>query len=312
MTDRSDGARMSSLQSADGPAAVQALSVHDRGLHYGDGLFETIVCLRGQPRFLRDHLQRLSESCARLAIAAPAADELSARILEAGRGGDCIVKLIVTRGEAKERGYRIDPALCPTTLVLRHPLNRPDPAAIQSGVRARLGKLRLAESEQLAGMKHLNRLEQVLARAEWSDPAIGESLLGSRSGELISGTMSNVFIVRQGALETPALERAGVRGVMRAVVLRTARAAGLAAHERAIGWSELPGVREAFLTNSVMGVCPIRELDGRALEVGETTRRVQQLMGPLLAGDAGDARLALPAGDPLLASGARPPGAGGG
>ncbi len=274
-----------------GPS-LDRVSVNDRGLHYGDGLFETIVCLRGRPRFLRDHLERLSQGCTRLAIAMPDAKALDSRILasagaRAGLGpiGDCIVKVIVTRGEAKERGYRIDPALQPTTLVLRYPLHRVDPDSTERGMRVRLGMLRLAESEALAGIKHLNRLEQVLARAEWSDPAIGESLLASRSGELISGTLSNVFIVRNGALETPALERCGVRGVMRSVVLRAARAAGIEARERAIGWSELGGVREAFLTNSVMGVCPIRELDGRALAAGELTRRVQRLMMPLLACD---------------------------
>lgn len=267
---------------------ADTLSVYDRGLHYGDGLFETLVCLAGRPRFLADHLSRVTQGCARLGIPVEPIDALRDRILTTARGGDCIVKLIVTRGAAAERGYRAGPGLTPTTLVLRYPYTAPESALIAAGMRVRLGSLRLAESERLAGMKHLNRLEQVLARAEWSDPAIGESLLGSRSGELISGTMSNVFVVRNSGLETPRLESCGVHGVMRSVVLRTARDAGLAVHERAIPWHDVGEIREAFLTSSVLGVCPIRELDGRALPIGAETRRMQSLMAPLLAGESAD------------------------
>ena len=265
------------------------ISAYDRGLHYGDGLFETIVCLRGRPRFLREHLERLAQGCARLGIALRTPASLGAQVMgAAAHGEDCIVKLIVTRGATAERGYRVPRALDPTVLVLRYPYRAPEASLIETGMRVRLGSLRLSESERLAGMKHLNRLEQVLAREEWSDPAIGESLLASRSGELISGTMSNVFIVRNDILETPLLALCGVRGIMRGMVLRRARTAGIETRERAMPWSENERIGECFLTSSVLGICPVRELDGRPLAVGALTRRLQALMAPLLTNEGGE------------------------
>ena len=102
-------------------------------------------------------------------------------------------------------------------MLLRYPPGRS--ARRREGVRVRLGELRLGENPALAGLKHLNRLEQVLARLEWSDPGIAEALLFSSSGALVSGSMSNVFLVHGGRLATPRLDRCGVAGVMREVVL---------------------------------------------------------------------------------------------
>ena len=261
---------------------MQALSVYDRGLQYGDGLFETIACPDGIPRFLAEHLQRLTEGCRRLHIPWDGAELLRQEIGHTAAGSRCIVKVIVTRGETSARGYAPLPTAGPTQIVLRYPWPEVPPDMHAAGVRVRLGAMRLAENERLAGIKHLNRLEQVLARAEWSDPAIGESLLGSRSGELISGTMSNVFVVNKTSLRTPRLESCGVHGIMRGVVIREARAAGLDVGELPIAWSEVRHLGEAFLTSSVLGVCPIRELDGRPLTIGPLTRRIQGLLEPLL------------------------------
>jgi 4-amino-4-deoxychorismate lyase len=261
---------------------MQALSAYDRGLQYGDGLFETIACPDGRPRFLAEHLQRLSEGCRRLHIPWNGAELLREEVGRTAAGVRCIVKVIVTRGETSARGYAPLPTAGPTQIVLRYPWPAV-PRDIQArGMCVQLGAMRLAENERLAGIKHLNRLEQVLARAEWSDPAIGESLLSSRSGELISGTMSNVFVVGEKSLRTPRLESCGVHGIMRGVVIREARAAGLDVGELPIAWSEVRHLGEAFLTSSVLGVCPIRELDGRPLTIGPLTRHIQRLLEPLL------------------------------
>ncbi len=261
-------------------AAVTAL---DRGLHYGDGLFETLGCIAGRPRFLPLHLKRLAAGCARLRLPAPDL-ALLARELEA-LAAPCeraIVKLILTRGAALARGYAFAGPEQPTRITLRYPW--PVPAEEAAGVRVRIGELALSENPATAGIKHLNRLEQVLARAEWSDPSIAEALLFSRSGALVSGTMSNVFLVRQGSLCTPRLDLCGVAGVMRQVVLDAAAESALRSEECVLLRADLDAAEEIFLTNALTGIRPVGELAGRALAVGSLTRRLQTAIAPLLAG----------------------------
>jgi 4-amino-4-deoxychorismate lyase len=140
----------------------------------------------------------------------------------------------------------------------------------------------LGENAALAGMKHLNRLEQVLARAEVPSTEAAELLLFSSSGRLISGTMSNVFIVRNGRLITPRIDVCGVAGVMRRVVLREAIEAGLAVEEGTLSQGDLHSAAEIFLTNARIGIWPVRALGQRALTIGDVTRRVQTLIAPAL------------------------------
>ncbi len=260
-----------------------ALSPLERGLHYGDGLFETIACLGGRPRFVDLHLERLRAGCARLGIQFPAPDELRHEILSVAAGAKrAIVKVLLTRGPAMARGYGTTGAEQPTRLTLRYPWHE-DPRLAADGVRVRTAALRLAESPALAGLKHLNRLEQVLARREWSDAGIAEALMFSTGGRLISGVMSNVFLVEGGVLRTPRLDRCGVAGIMRHVVLREAARAGIAAEEAVLEGTDLARTRELFLTNAVIGLRPVRSLDGRACKAGAVTRELQQRLAPLLA-----------------------------
>jgi len=198
-----------------------------------------------------------------------------------------VLKLILTRGSAAGRGYAYPPGQPARRLLLRYPRSAPDPAAAVAGVRVRLGRLRLGENPALAGIKHLNRLEQVLARREWSDAAIAESLLFSAGGALVSGTMSNVFLVRAGALATPRLERCGVEGVMRATVAQLAVAAGIDFREAQLGPDDLAQAEEIFLTNALIGIHPVRELAGRELSVGPRTQQLQRRLAQHLATEAG-------------------------
>ncbi len=263
------------------------LSPLERGLHYGDGLFETIACLEGRPRFLKLHLERLETGCARLAIPRPSREELRREILAAAAGaGRAIVKVLLTRGPAAARGYATTGAEQPTRLTLRYRWEEDDPRLAVEGVRVRTAALRLSESPALAGLKHLNRLEQVLARREWNDAAIGEALMFSSSARLISGVMSNVFLVEAGTLRTPLLDRCGVAGIMRRVVLREAACVGIPAEEAALDAADLARTRELFLTSAVIGLRPVRSLDGRACETGAVTRELQRRLAPLLTGAA--------------------------
>jgi 4-amino-4-deoxychorismate lyase len=259
------------------------IDVLDRGLHYGDGLFETIACRGGHARFLELHLQRLAAGCERLGIGPPQRAGLAAQIRAlAATAPACIIKLIVTRGSATARGYGAQGDEQTRTILLQYPWAAEDPAAWEQGVVARTAHGRLGENPALAGLKHLNRLEQVLIRGEWTDPVIREALVFSSSGWLVSGTMSNVFLVREGRIMTPAIIGAGIRGVMRRVVMREAQRGGLEVTEAALDAAALASAEEIFLTNARIGIWPVRVLDGRRVAVGPLTRQLQQWLLPLL------------------------------
>jgi 4-amino-4-deoxychorismate lyase len=263
--------------------AVDAL---DRGLHYGDGLFETIACRGGHARFLDLHLRRLMEGCQRLGIPLPDPGALAAQLRAlAATAPACIIKLIVTRGSATARGYGAHGDEQTRTILMQYPWGAEDPAPWERGVAVRVARGRLGENPALAGLKHLNRLEQVLIRGEWTDPAIQEALVFSSSGWLVSGTMSNVFLVRDNRLMTPAITVAGIRGVMRGVVMREAQRGGLEVTEAALDAAALAAAEEIFLTNARIGIWPVRELDGRSVAVGPVTRQLQQWLLPLLVTD---------------------------
>jgi len=260
-----------------------ALSPLDRGLHYGDGLFETIACVGGKPRFLSLHLERLTRGAKRLGLPLPGTVELQREILTLAKQVDrAVIKVLLTRGSAPERGYGLTGREKSTRITLRYPWEAEDPRLAAEGVRIRTAALRLAENPPLAGIKHLNRLEQVLARREWSDPQIAEALLFSAGGKLVSGVMSNVFLVEGRKLRTPLLDRCGVAGIMRAVVMREAARAGIQTEEAVLGSDDLARAQELFLTSALIGLRPVSHLDGRACIPGAVTRELQQRLTPLL------------------------------
>jgi 4-amino-4-deoxychorismate lyase len=258
----------------------------DRGLHFGDGLFETIACIDGRPRFLDDHLLRLAQGCERLSLVAPPA-ELRDEIERAAGGLDrSLIKVLYTRGPATARGYAPTGKERPTRIVLRYAWPREDGRYASEGVAVRMAALTLGENPRLAGLKHLNRLELVLARAELAGSSCNEALLLTGAGHLVSGTMSNVFLVHGGRIETPRLDRCGVAGVMRRVLMRVAAAAGLPVEEMRLTQADLDSAQEVFLTNVRIGIWPVRAVHSRALAPGPVTRRLQQLLQPLLEGEA--------------------------
>ena len=274
----------------DGQTVAQpgaALSVLDRGLHYGDGLFETIACEHGRPRLIERHLQRLASGCERLGLVPGDRAALAREVRELAAGTSrAVVKLLLTRGVSLARGYAPNGRERTLRIALRFGWPSRDSQRAEQGVRVRRASLQLGENPALAGIKHCNRLEQVLARREWTDPGIDEALMFSSSGALVSGTMSNVFLVRGSKVLTPCIDRCGVAGVMRGLVLEVAAAAGISAEERRLGAADLAAAEELFLTNALTGIRPVRELDGMSLAVGPVTRRLQAQLATSLAAAA--------------------------
>jgi 4-amino-4-deoxychorismate lyase len=190
---------------------------------------------------------------------------------------DATVKIVVTRG-AGGRGYSIAGDAAPTRIVAAFPAASYDPAFARDGVHVRRCTLVLAEQPLLAGVKSLNRLENVLARSEWSDASIAEGLLADAGGRVIEGTMSNVFLVKHGLVATPDLGRSGVVGAQRERVRELLAGAGFECRVADITWKDVEAADEVFLTNSLIGAWPVARLEGRTWPVGAVTRRAQSLI----------------------------------
>jgi 4-amino-4-deoxychorismate lyase len=252
----------------------------DRGLLYGDGLFETMVVREGAIRFEAEHSARFAEGCRRLGISADLPRIWSDARAAAARHGDATLRLQVTRGVALARGYtptgREQP--CAILAVFAPPVAGELPARIRvSTLTAQLG-----ENPALAGLKHCNRLEQVLARqALQAHSGAFEGLMCSSSGALVSGTMSNVFIEVDGEILTPALDRCGVAGVLRAVALREAGHLGIPVRVTAVAPSAAARCHALALSNARMGLVMAHELDGRALALSPRLQALAQRVAQL-------------------------------
>jgi 4-amino-4-deoxychorismate lyase len=235
----------------------QQIPADDRGFQYGDGLFETALLVKGRVRFLDEHCQRLFAGCARLGITPPDRQILLHEITQVTAGVDRgIVKIIVSRG-AGGRGYRPSAAMSSNRVVALHPFN----PAPQGALRVRWCDIRLGRNAHLAGIKHLNRLEQVLAQSEWREGEADEGLMLDTEGEVVCATSANVFVVRDNSLLTPDLRYCGVRGVMRAQVIKAAAKLQLAVSEEPLWPHDLETANEVFITNAVRGIRSVASLD---------------------------------------------------
>lgn len=260
---------------------ADALSLKDRGLAYGDGLFETIAVRSGQPLLLDRHLTRLADGCARLAIAADidrVRHELQSYAAAMGEG---VLKLILTRGDGL-RGYAPDPSAQARRILQGNPPAAYPAAHAEQGVRLFPCGTRLSRQPLLAGLKHLNRLEQVIARAEWQDSEHAEGLMLDQAGRVIEGVFSNLFLVRDGVLITADLKRCGVAGVMRAEILFQAESLGIPVQITDIPLEQLQWADEVFVCNSVYGVWPVRACAALSWPVGPLTRKLQTIARALL------------------------------
>lgn len=263
-----------------------AISADDRGLAYGDGLFETIAIRRGEARFLERHFARLSGGCRRLGFPDPPLQAIGDDVADLIKGQDRgTVKVIFTRGSGP-RGYRIPERAEPTRLVGFDAEARSADEQRPRGARVVSCRTPASCNPALAGLKTLNRLDNVLARSEWQRADADEGLMWDHRGLAVGGTMSNAFLVRKGRLMTPALDGFGILGVMRGIVIEAAAAMGLPVEEREITRREMEEADELFLTNALIGLWPVQCLDGRMIDVGPATRGIAD---ELKAGGVGEA-----------------------
>ena len=259
------------------------LDQRDRGLQYGDGLFETMKVQGGSIRLFDLHVERLYAGCRLLKIAAPKPHLLRSELTRiAALRQEAVLKLIVTRGIGP-RGYRPPARARATRIVTLNPLPRVAPADAAKAVRLRVCATRLSANPSLAGLKTLNRLDSVLARSEWADTGIWDGLMQDAFGDWVCGTMSNLFLRRGTALMTPLLDRCGVAGVMRRWILASAPGLELRAVERRVRWQDLESAEEVFMSNAVAGIRSVRTIESARhgtlrFNCSDTARRLRLLL----------------------------------
>ncbi|MDE0790520.1 MAG: aminodeoxychorismate lyase [Woeseiaceae bacterium] len=261
---------------------IKAISANDRGLQYGDGLFETIAIRDGELRLWGYHLARLRKGCETLGLWMPSDDVLLEGVMHALRNSEstaiaAVAKIIITAGEGS-RGYGRTGNASPSTLFAVFPAAPYQAAAYRDGIDLALCHTRLAVGSVTAGLKTLNRLEQVLARTEFAETELIEGLTMDADDNIICGTMSNVFFIKDRMVHTPSLDRCGVEGVMRRHVITCLEKQGIATNIRRIKIAEMSDFDEVFISNSQFGVLPVRRCTDVRWGVADRTREIMSVM----------------------------------
>jgi 4-amino-4-deoxychorismate lyase len=261
-------------------AAADSIALGDRALHYGDGAFTTIRVHALQACWIDAHLRRLRQCCTVLRLPAPDFAKLRIEIEDAARTtGAGVVKVLLSRGDGA-RGYAPQGA-SGRRIVFAYASSGWDASVYAQGVKVRHADLVLSQQPALAGLKHGNRLEQVMARAEWDDPAIAEALICDAEGRVVSATAANVFARFGDELRTPALTRAGVAGICRDMLLQSPPP-GFSVTVADMHRDVLRTADELFLTNCVRGIVPVRVLGDHVYASMSAARCAMRALHPAL------------------------------
>jgi len=240
---------------------AETISVHDRGFQYGDGLFETIAVVDGKPLCLDQHIGRLNRSCQRLVIPFADMDSLLSEVETLCQNQHrAALKIIITRG-AGGRGYVIPSGMQPTRIVSLSPWPSYPANSRKNGVAVQLCQHRYGLNPALAGIKHLNRLEQILTRSEITDDQVAEGLVMDTSGRIIEGTMSNLFLRLDSGWLTPDVSQCGVAGIVRQLILENQTALDMQIKVENVFVEQLFKAREVFLCNSIIGIWPVKQIN---------------------------------------------------
>ncbi len=269
-----------------GRAENVRVSPYDRGLTLGDGLFETIRVYGGQPFRLADHLARLSDGAAVIALPLPPGLDAAVReVIGANGWHEAVVRLTVTRGAAPPArgGLLPDPDLAPTVLITGRSLAGapPYPAAwYAGGIGVVTGGPRRNEHSPLSHCKTLNYLDQILLRQRAARAGAEEGLQQNTAGQVVGASVANVFIVQGGQIYTPSLASGCLPGVTRAAVRELAARRGWEPLETPLTLDDMRGADEIFLTSSLMEILPVTCVDGAPVGTGQP--------GPITTTLAGD------------------------
>jgi 4-amino-4-deoxychorismate lyase len=241
-----------------------AISALDRGLSYGDGVFRTIKVVQGLPEYWPVHYQTLVKDCTAIGIVCPSADVFINDFEQLFSIEElvAVAKIIVTRGEGA-RGYSPPAVTNPLRVMIKSSM--PDYAQenFSEGVALHLCETRIGHQPKLAGVKHLNRLENVLARMEWHDPKIVEGLMLDCNDNVIECTAANIFARYENVLLTPALDQCGVSGITRKQILARAHTLNLKPAIETMSLKKLLSADEVIICNSLFGAWQVRQLENK-------------------------------------------------
>ncbi len=261
--------------------ASDYLNINDRSIHYGDGLFETILCDNNKLYYWQQHFQRLQASAQQLKITCPQQQVLLddiAKLLDSNESKSksaCAIKIIISRG-AGERGYKFSKNTTTNRFVLLSDLE-PDHSSLLShqllSGELFICKQQVSINENLAGLKHLNRLENVMARSEW-DASYIDGLMLNANRHVIEGTMSNLFAVREGQLFTPGLKLSGVNGIMREMIIDLASKSNIKTSITDLTIDDLNAMDELFISNSLIGMKAVTKLGDSLYEDQQVTTMI--------------------------------------
>lgn len=250
----------------------EALGWQERGLHYGDGLFETLLKIDGNVPYWEAHYQRLLKGCKQLHLLLPNRDWLQNKWIETTKDDDtCVVKIIVTRGIGG-RGLNLPDSDQSSVFVLTYPYTAPSTEPLKLSV----SNTRLPINPNLAGLKHLNRLDYVLATIELGNKQNkDEAILCDTDEFIVEGIINNLFFSKDGNIYTPDLAFAGVKGIMRAKIIEHLGKEGIQVHVDRFDLEQLLEADECFFCNSVQGVRPIGSIDNHHFKTGTVTQSMR-------------------------------------
>jgi 4-amino-4-deoxychorismate lyase len=240
------------------------ISPLDRGFAYGDGVFRTIKVINGLPEHWPMHYQTLFADCSAIGIVCPSADTFISdfkKIFDADEFS-AVVKIIVTRGEG-ERGYNPPAITTPMRVMIKSSMPDYPEVNFSEGVVLHLCDTRIAHQPKLAGIKHLNRLDNVLARMEWHDPKVAEGVMLDMDGNVIECTAANIVARYGDTLITPKLDQCGVAGITRKQILAHAKRLELNTAIERMNLKDLHSADEVIICNSLFGAWQVRELAGQ-------------------------------------------------
>jgi 4-amino-4-deoxychorismate lyase len=254
---------------------ADSVPVTDRGLNYGDGLFETLRLHRGRVPLLPHHIERLRQGCERLGLPWPGEALLGEELARVSAGdAEGVLKIVLTRGDGG-RGYAPGEGCRGRRIVSRHPL----PAELGQPLTVGVCRTPLGMAPAVQGLKHLGRLEQVLAAREAAAAGWGEGLMLDAAGHVVEGTRHHLFYLRSGRILTPPRDGLAVDGILRKLVVDSLAAAAIPAGEAVLRYDELHEVEAMVLCNAVAGVRGVSALAGRPLPAGTLV----ELLRPMLA-----------------------------
>lgn len=255
-----------------------AIHAMDRAVMYGDGVFRTMRMRHGKVQCWPQQYRKLNSDCLALDILCPAQNTLEQELSQLALDEpDCVVKIVVSRG-AGGRGYLAPKLASPNRVLMSTPAPQHPMHFWHEGVKLHLCEIRISHQPRLAGIKHLNRLENVLARMEWDDATIPEGLLLDADGWVVEGTMSNIFMRVGQKLVTPDLSACGVAGLQRDRILKHTPTLGLTPEITHFSLPLLLQAEEIFISNSVIGIWPVRQIGNTRITLGPIATQMQRIL----------------------------------